>query len=259
MIVGFGAIVGGIIVLGGELGDFLNLPSVVLVIVPTIASLVATFPMSLLSKVPAHFKVILGKEYRPQDYIDKIVELAQKARRDGLLSFEREEVDDPTMQFALRMIADGRDRAFVEFALEDSMNGIKERHAESVAIYDKAAAYAPAFGMCATVVSLVNMLMGLDFADPNAINNLGFNMAAALITTLYGSLLANVIFIPISGKLKVLHKKEMFCKAMICNGLLSVQSGANPLFIKDYLTGQLSDRDAKRFEGAGAGGAKTDA
>jgi len=254
MVIGFAAIVVGIVYLGGEMADFLNLPSVVLVVVPTFASLLATFPLSLLSKIPAHFKVILGKEYKPQDYIDKIVELAQKARRDGLLSFEREEVEDPTMQFALRMIADGRDRAFVEFALEDSMNGIKERHLEAVQIYDKAAAFAPAFGMCATVVSLVNMLMGLDFADPEAINKLGGNMAAALITTLYGSLLANIIFIPISGKLKVLHKKEMFCKMMICNGLLSVQSGANPLFIKDYLTGQLSDREAKRFESGGTGG-----
>jgi len=245
----------GVIALGGDLGNFLDVPSVVLVLVPTLGALVATFPLSLLGKIPSHFKVMLGKEYKPQDYIDKIVELAQKARRDGLLSFEREEVEDPTMQFALRMIADGRDKSFVEFALEDSMNAIKERHNEAFQIYDKAAAFAPAFGMCATVISLVNMLMGLDFDDPNAINALGGNMATALITTLYGSLFANVIFVPISGKLKLLHKKEMFCKTMIVSGLLSVQSGANPLFIKDYLVGQLNAADGKLFERSSGGGA----
>jgi chemotaxis protein MotA len=108
--------------------------------------------------------------------------------------------------------------------------------------------YAPAFGMCATVVALVNMLLGLDFEDPEAINNLGRNMATALITTLYGSAFANIVFLPISGRLKLLHKKEMFCKTMICNGLLSILNGDNPRVIKDYLVEQLSAGDAAQFQ-----------
>ena len=248
MVLCFGVIVFGIIYLGGDVMNFLNLPSVLLVIVPTILAVVAGFPMSVLSKVPGHFKAMLGQEYKPNEYIDKIVSLAEKARKEGLLAFEKEQVEDPLMQYALRMMVDGLDKFSVKFALEDCISGIKERHTEAVQIYDKAAAFAPAFGMCATVVSLVNMLMGLDFTDPEAIGNLGGNMAAALITTLYGSLLANIIFIPISGRLKVLHKKEMFCKTMVCNGLLSILNGDNPRVIKDYLVEQLNKDDGKLFK-----------
>jgi len=251
MVVCLVAIVAGIIILGGEVMDFVNIPSVMLVVVPTVAAVVATFPMSVVSKVPGHFKALLGQEYSPNEYIDKIVSLAEKARKEGLLAFEKEQVDDPLMQYALRMMVDGLDKFSVKFALEDCINGIKERHNEAVAIYDKAAAFAPAFGMCATVISLVNMLMGLDFADPNAINALGVNMSAALITTLYGSMLANIVFIPISGRLKLLHKKEIFCKTMVCNGLLSILNGDNPRIIKDYLVEQLSAGDGKLFKEGG--------
>jgi len=251
MVVAFACIIVGIIFLDGDVMDFLNLPSVILVLVPTIAAVVAGFPMSVLAKIPGHFKVLLGKEAKPNEYIDKIVSLAEKARKEGLLAFEKEQVEDPLMQYALRMMVDGLDKFSVKFALEDCINGIKERHAEAVSIYDKAAAFAPAFGMCATVVSLVNMLMGLDFGDPEAINRLGGNMAAALITTLYGSAFANIVFIPISGRLKLLHKKEVFCKTMVCNGLLSILNGDNPRVIKDYLVEQLSTADSKSFKSGG--------
>jgi len=251
MVVCLVAVVVGIVILGGDIGYFLNLPSVMLVIVPTIGAVVATFPMSVLAKVPGHFKAMLGQEYKPSEYIDKIVSLAEKARKEGLLAFEKEQVEDQLMQYALRMMVDGLDKFSVKFALEDCINGIKERHNEAVAIYDRAAAYAPAFGMCATVVSLVNMLMGLDFENPDAINQLGVNMSAALITTLYGSMLANIVFLPIAGRLKLLHKKEVFCKTMVCNGLLSILNGDNPRVIKDYLVEQLSTGDGKLFKDGG--------
>jgi chemotaxis protein MotA len=248
MVVAFVAIFSGVIILGGDLNDFMDLPSVILVVVPTVASIVATFPMSVLSKVPSHFKVMLGQEYSPGEYIDKIVSLAEKARKEGLLAFEKEQVDDALMAYALRMMVDGLDKFSVKFALEDCINGIKERHVEAINVYERAAAYSPAFGMCATVIALVNMLMGLDFEDPNAINNLGVNMATALITTLYGSVLANVVFLPIAGRLKLLHKKEIFCKTMVCNGLLSILNGDNPRVIKDYLVEQLSAGDGLAFK-----------
>ena len=253
MVVCFGCIVFGVISLGAQMSDIIDIPSAVLVIVPTIACILGSTPLSILTKVPSHFKALLGQEFKPNDYVDIIVSLAEKARKEGLLAFEKEQVDDPMMQYALRMMVDGLDKFSVKFALEDCINGIKERHTEAVSIYDKMAAYAPAFGMCATVVSLVNMLMGLDFADPNAINNLGGNMAAALITTLYGTIFANVVFLPISGRLKVLHKKEIFCKTMVCNGLLSILNGDNPRVIKDYLVEQLSKKDSSAFKQSGGG------
>ncbi|MCL2079194.1 MAG: MotA/TolQ/ExbB proton channel family protein [Oscillospiraceae bacterium] len=248
IVISFVCIVVGIIFLDGQLGDFLDPASFLMVIVPTIACVVGSFPMATLKKIPAHFKVLLGKEYDPTEYIDKIVQLAEKARREGLLAFEKEQVDDQLMAYALRMMVDGLDKFSVKFALEDCINGIKERHAEAASIYDKAGMFAPAFGMVGTVVSLINMLMNLDFADPNAINALGANMSAALITTLYGSLFANIIFLPIASKLKILHKKEIFCKTMVCNGLLSILNGDNPRVIKDYLVEQLSADDGRVFK-----------
>jgi len=254
MVVAFGAIILGVIMLGGEISSIIDPPSVVLVLLPTIASLLATYPLSTLTKIGGHFKVYMGKEYNAAEYIDIIVGLAEKARKEGLLAFEQEQVDDPLMAYALRMMVDGLDKFSIKFALEDCITGIKERHAEAYSVYDKAAAYAPAFGMCATVVALVNMLLGLDFEDPDAINNLGRNMATALITTLYGSAFANIIFLPISGKLKLYHKKEMFCKTMICNGLLSILNGDNPRVIKDYLVEQLSAGEAAQFQDVAPGG-----
>jgi chemotaxis protein MotA len=256
MIVGFAAIVAGILVLGGDIMNFLNLPSVILVIVPTFSSIISAVPLSTVKKMGAHIKAVMRPEPNPWDYVQQIVDLAQTARKEGLLAFEKVQVDDKLMMYALRMMVDGLDKFDVKFALEDSLNGMKERHAESLSIYDKGASYAPAFGMCATVVSLVNMLMGLDFSDPNAINNLGGNMAAALITTLYGSMFANIIFLPISSRLKALHKKELFCKTMICNGLLAILNGDNPRVINDYLVEQLSKADAKGQAAAAGGGAK---
>ena len=251
MLLAIGVVFSGIIILGGDLGDVIDLPSFVLVVVPTICCVVASFPLSVVSKVPKHFKILLGKEANPNEYIDKIVSLAEKARREGLLAFEKEQVDDQLMAYALRMMVDGLDKFSIKFALEDCISGIKERHNEAISVYDKAATYAPAFGMCGTVIGLVNMLFGLDMSDPNAVNTLGPNMAAALITTLYGSLLANIFFLPISARLKLLHKKEMFCKTMICNGLLSILNGDNPRVIKDYLVEQLSTADSRVFRDSG--------
>ena len=248
MVLALAIVFSGIIILGGSLGDVLDAPSLLLVLVPTICVVVASFPLSVLMRIPKHFKALLGQEYNPNVYIDKIVSLAEKARREGLLAFEKEQVDDQLMAYALRMMVDGLDKFSIKFALEDCINGIKERHNEAISIYDKAATFAPAFGMCGTVIGLVNMLFNLDMTDPNAINMLGPNMAAALITTLYGSLLANIFFLPISARLKLLHKKEMFCKTMICNGLLSILNGDNPRVIKDYLVEQLSAADSKSFK-----------
>lgn len=251
MVVCVVCIVTGILLLGGSVGDMLDPASAMIVIVPTLACVVGSFPMSVISKIPSHFKALLGQEYNPGEYIDKIVSLAEKARREGLLAFEKEQVDDPLMQYALRMMVDGLDKFSVKFALEDCINGIKERHVEAIAVYEKAASFAPAFGMIGTVVGLINMLMSMDFSDPNAINALGLNMAAALITTLYGSILANVVFLPIAGRLKIIHKKEMFCKTMVCNGLLSILNGDNPRVIKDYLVEQLNSKDAGVFKQGG--------
>lgn len=253
MIVSLGAVLSGVIILGGNLGDFWNIPSVMLTIVPTITALVATYPLSLIAKFPAHMKIIIRKEPRPEEYIEKIVELANKVRIDGMLALEGEEVQEPTMKFGVQMMVDGVQAEEMNNSLEDTITSMNSRHAEAANMYEKAAAYAPAFGMCATVVSLVIMLKGLDFTDPTAINRLGASMSAALITTFYGSLLANIVFLPIAARLKLLHKRELFCKTLICNGLMSIMHATGPKFIREALYEQLNNEMKKRSEKAGQG------
>ena len=248
MIVCFAAVVIGIVILGGNVMDFLNIPSVMLVVVPTIGAWIVTYPLSVISKIPAHFKVILRKENKPEEYIERIFELANKARIDGMIALENEEVTEPTMKFGVQMMVDGIQETEMMAFLEDTLSSMTTRHNEAIGVYEKAANYAPAFGMCATVVSLVNMLKGLDFTDASAINKLGGNMAAALITTLYGSLLANIIFLPLAGRLKLLHKRELFNKTLICNGLMAIMHGTGPKFIREALYEQLNNEMKKRGE-----------
>ena len=248
MIICFAAIVVGIIVLEGELINFISLPSALLVIVPTFAALATTVPVSLIAKIPAHFKVIMRKEETAEAQIERIVELANKQRSGGLLALEEEVITEPTMQYGVRMLVDGVNEDEIRAALEESLDSITTRHNEVIGMYEKAANYAPAFGMCATVVSLVNMLMGLDFEDQAAIGRLGGNMSAALITTLYGSMLANIVFIPIASRLKLLHKREIFNKNLILTGLIAIQNGKSPTFINELLCEQLNKEKQKKVK-----------
>jgi len=250
MLVCFGAIIIGIMILGGDVFYFANLPSVMLVVVPTFGALMTTVPLALIAKIPAHFKVLFRKEVSPEEHIEKLVELANKVRSGGILALEEEQLPEPTMQYGVRMIVDGVHEEEIRNALEESLESITTRHNEATAMYEKAASYAPAFGMCATVVSLVNMLMNLDFENQDAISGLGINKSAALITTLYGSMLANIIFIPLATRLKLLHKREIFYKSLICTGLLAIQRGSNPTFIYELLCEQLSQEKKKNVKNA---------
>ena len=241
----------GVILFGitnaGDLGNFIEPVSALLVFVPTVFSLVASFPLSVITKVPSHFKVILGKGYQPELMFDRIYAMARKTRQEGLLSIENEDMGDPILQHGVSMIVDGLPEQEIKRSLEDNLTALKERHTEAVSIYEKGAAFAPAFGMIGTLVGLINMLAQMDFDDSEAIGKLGFNMAVALITTFYGSFLANVVFMPIANRLKTLHKKEMFGKMMICNGLLAIARGDNPNTIIASLRGQLNDAMRKKI------------
>ena len=248
IIVCFGAVVVGIVSLGGDIGYFINIPSVLLVVVPTFGALATTVPIGLIAKIPAHFGVIFRKEHKPEAIIERIVELANKVRAGGILALEEEVIDEPTMQYGVRMLVDSINEDEIKNALDESLESLTTRHNEAAVVYDKGANYAPAFGMCATVVSLVNMLMNLNFDDPTAVQGLGTNMSAALITTLYGSMLANIIFIPIASRLKILHKREMFNKGLICTGIMAIQHGNNSTFIYELLCEQLNKEKRKNVQ-----------
>ncbi|MEG2770023.1 MAG: MotA/TolQ/ExbB proton channel family protein, partial [Oscillospiraceae bacterium] len=145
---------------------------------------------------------------------------------------------------SLMLVVDSVDPEKVKMLLESELDYLDERHAQAREFYDKGAAFGPAMGMLGTLIGLINLLKQMD--DPSA---LGPAMAVALITTFYGSLLANLVFSPISAKLKARHDEEYLCKMIISEGVQSIQAGENPRFIEEKLTQFLSHASAKGGKG----------
>lgn len=169
--------------------------------------------------------------------IHTIIDLANVARKEGLLQLEEAaaDINDEFLKKGIMLIVDGTDQELVTSILETELAYIEQRHSKKVAFWDNLAAMGPAWGMIGTLIGLINMLKLLD--DPSTI---GPNMAVALITTLYGSLLANWIAIPVATKLRARNRKEIMLKEVVCEGILSIQAGENPRVIEEKLKSFLA-------------------
>lgn len=234
-----------------NLGNFIDFPSIAVVLGGCISGLMVAFPLNIFAKIPRHLKIMfLPTKYRPQDYITQIVDLATEARINGLLSLEGKlnETKDEFLKSSMMLVVDAVEPDKVKQLLETELDYLDERHAQDRAFYDKAGAFGPAFGMIGTLMGLVNLLKQL--SDPDAIAPA---MALALVTTFYGSCLANMIFIPMSNKLKVRHEEEYLCKMIIAEGVQSIQAGDNPRFIEEKLTNLIPGIMAKKMGGGGGG------
>ena len=232
-----------------NLFNFIDVPSIAVVLGGCISGLMVAFPLNIFAKIPRHLKIMfLPTKYRPQDYITQIVDLATEARINGLLSLEGKlnETKDEFLKSSMMLVVDAVEPEKVKILLETELDYLDERHAQDRAFYDKAAAYGPAFGMIGTLMGLVNLLKQL--SDPDKIAPA---MALALVTTFYGSCLANMIFIPMSNKLKVRHEEEYLCKMIVAEGVQSIQAGDNPRFIEEKLTNLIPGVVAKKMGGGG--------
>ena len=221
----------------GQLGNFVDGASVFITIGCTFAVLIASFPIPTLAAIPKHFGVLMNtKKYDPMAIIEKLVELAQVARKNGLLALEEmgNQESDPFFKQCIMLIVDNND---ADQAKEIMMNDIEQssaRHEDAAGMYDKASSVAPAFGMVGTLVGLINMLKGMNL-DGDGASNIGTAMGTALITTLYGCVLAHMIFGPIATQLRQRDEEETLCKLIIVEGIMSIQSGANPKFLREKL------------------------
>lgn len=236
--------------------NFIDVPSIAVVLGGCISGLMVAFPLNVFAKIPRHLKImIMPTKYRPQDYITQIVDLATEARINGLLSLEGKlnETKDEFLKSSMMLVVDAVEPDKVKQLLETELEYLDERHAQDRAFYDKAGAFGPAFGMIGTLMGLVNLLKQLD--DPDKIAPA---MALALVTTFYGSCLANMIFIPMSNKLKVRHEEEYLCKMIIAEGVQSIQAGDNPRFIEEKLTNLIPGILAKKMSGGGGKGGGKD-
>ena len=175
-----------------------------------------------------------------QEVITKIIELSNVARKEGLLSLEEaaNDIDDIFLKKGILLIVDGTDPELVRAIMETELVSTDGRHKTKISFWENLATMGPAWGMIGTLVGLINMLQNMD--DPNSI---GPAMAVALITTLYGSLLANWIATPVATKLKTKNDEEMQLKEIMIEGLLSIQAGENPRVIEEKLKSFLAPQD----------------
>lgn len=231
--------------IGSGIGNFFDMKSILIVVGGTFAVLAASSPGSVLKEIPKHLKIAVFKpKHKPMVYIDEIVECAQIARKSGLLALEEHanQEEDTFLKESLLLIVDAIDPDKVRAMLGDDLRYMENRHSEAMSFYERGAAFAPAFGMIGTLIGLILMLNNLDL-DSGETGALTKGMAIALITTFYGSMLANVFFSPIANKLQSRHESEMLCKEIIIEGILSIQSGENPKFIREKLISFLAQKE----------------
>lgn len=261
-----GIVVGTVLIvtigIGPEhLGNFWDPASIAIVLGGTLTSIITSFPFSMLKCIPRHIKILFqGNRYDVGSLIDTLVEMAQLARKNGLLALEEKanELDDMFFQQGIMLIVDATEPEEVRDMMENELDTMSQRHEEAVAIYEKGSVFAPAFGMIGTLVGLINMLKDMDI-DSGGTSSIGPNMATALITTFYGCILANMLFAPIAKKLRIRNEEELLYKQIMIEGILAIQSGDNPKFLKEKLVTYLAqDVRGKILDPENAAKAKKD-
>jgi chemotaxis protein MotA len=226
------------ILMGGTPGIFWNPPSVVLVVGGTIASTLFNFRLGDVLSVFGTLKnAFIQKMSSSEMLIEKLVQFATVARREGILALETQAKDsgDEFLEKSIQLAIDGTAPELIKDILSTEIAFMEDRHALGQSIFVAMGTYAPAFGMIGTLIGLVQMLSAME--DPSQI---GAGMAVALLTTLYGALMANVFFLPAAGKLKVLTANELLGKEIIIEGILSIQSGDNPRVVEQKLKSFVS-------------------
>ncbi len=234
LVSGMAMLIIGIFWGGGVISSFIDPSSVMITIGGSIAALFVAYPMRDIATLTKVMGVVFkkGRQTDPKGAISVIIEMANLARKEGLLALEEtaRQLDDPYLQKGVMLIVDGTDPELVKGIMEAEIATISDRHMKGVGLLENMGAYGPAFGMLGTLIGLINMLKNLD--DPSA---LGPGMATALVTTFYGSLMANLIFIPMANKAKVRSADEIFIMEMMLEGMLSIQAGENPRIIEEKL------------------------
>jgi len=232
------ALVIGSIFLGGDLGPFINVPSMMITIGGSFAALLINFPLkSVMGSLKVVKKCFTDALPKTNDVIEQFADLATIARRDGLIALEpeMEKLTDDFMVRGLEMVIGGVAKEEVVAVLETEIAYIEQRHQQGKKIVDATGAAAPAFGMIGTLIGLVQMLRSLD--DPSQI---GVGMATALLTTLYGALIANLFCLPLSGKLEARSKEEVMLRELMLSGLNSLVDGHPPRAVRERLVAFLS-------------------
>ncbi len=219
------------ILLGGSLGSFVDVPSVLIVIGGALAATFIRFTLpDVLNSISVAMKAFFAKTQPPEEIIQELVTLSNVARKEGLLKLEKQPVNDPFLKKAIMYCVDGHEADFIQEVLEKEIDLTLQRHGLGQGIFAAIGDAAPAFGMIGTLVGLVNMLGNM--SDPASI---GPAMAVALLTTLYGAIMANLVALPISDKLKRRSMDEELNMKLVVEGVLGLQKGLNPRVLEELL------------------------
>lgn len=234
------------IVMGGDPMTFVNVPSLLVVVGGTIGAVMMKFTLGqFLGAFKVVLKAFLSKLDKPEDLIEQSVEMANEARKGGLLALEGKETPNEFMAKGIQLMVDGHEPEVIRQTLITDMNTAISRHEIGKKIFTSMGDTAPAMGMIGTLIGLVQMLSNM--SDPKSI---GPAMAVALLTTLYGAMIANIFALPLADKLGLRAQEERMVKSMIIDGLGGIQEGRNPRVIEELLKTYLP---ASKRETAGEG------
>ncbi|MBC17346.1 Chemotaxis protein PomA [Pseudodesulfovibrio profundus] len=240
IVLSFGLVLAAILT-GSSLIIFISVPSFLIVVGGTLGAAMVNYPVSYVIGVIGVIKnTFFSNLESPVDVIERFKDYANRARREGILSLEPliKDIDDEYMRKGLQLTVDGLEPQTIQEILETEISYLSERHQTGADVVAVLGTLAPAMGMIGTVVGLVQMLQTM--SDPSTI---GPAMAVALLTTLYGAILANLVFNPMSGKLKARSKEEILLREMIMEGILSISKGENPRIIEEKLNSYLPPKD----------------
>jgi len=232
----FGIVIASML-MGGSAGMFVNIPSLLIVLVGTLFVVLMKFSLAqFLGAIKIAIKAFSFKLAKPEQIIEEVVELADAARKGGLLSLEGKEVSSNFLSKGIQLLVDGHDADVVRNLLRKDLQQTLQRHEWGAKIFSAMGDVGPAMGMIGTLVGLVAMLANMD--DPKSI---GPAMAVALLTTLYGAMFANMFALPVADKLALRREEEGRVKSMIIDALLAIQGGQNPRVIDSMLKAYLPE------------------
>ncbi|MDR0649663.1 MAG: motility protein A [Synergistaceae bacterium] len=232
--------------MGGSLASFVDIPSIFIVVGGTFGAAMVANPLERSKMVGKILKsAFFSEQIDMIGLIQTLVSFAEKARREGLLALEEDagQLDDEFMRKSIQLVVDGTDPELVKSILDTDIGLLEERHSDNKGFIDSVAELGPAFGMLGTLIGLIQMLGNLN--DPSA---LGPGMAVALVTTFYGSLLANMFAIPLGKKLAQNSSREVLSRELMVEGILSIQAGENPRIVEEKLKVFLPPKLRKQLD-----------
>ncbi|WP_027185871.1 motility protein A [Desulfovibrio inopinatus] len=235
---GVGLVLGAIF-MGGTLREFVNLPSLMIVAGGTLAAVCVAFPFEeVVQAFYAGFKIFASRKVKDSEVVNIMVRVAEISRREGLLALENIQTENTVLKKACQLIADNADPTLIRDTLHIEIASMKRRHLIGENVFKSFGSFAPAFGMIGTLIGLVQMLTRLE--DPKTV---GPAMAVAIITTFYGSIMANLLFLPIAGKLRARTQQEVLHLDIIFEGAKCILENNNPRLVYEKLSSFMAPKD----------------